>query len=196
MTGMNDVNNKLSIISYNGFTLIELLIALAISSLVLTAVYKVFISNNIIYLKQNEMTKIEQNIRSAMNMMNRDIRMAGYKDQNNTITGFNSTISNSTMIAFNYEDEVHSKKNVKYYFDSSQKRIENKDGYSIANNIGGLEFKYCNGTQDSDCYLTHIPNTMLVTVSIIPYTEKSYLSVSSNLSMNRTVYIRNACLDD
>jgi prepilin-type N-terminal cleavage/methylation domain-containing protein len=144
MTGMNDVNNKLSIISYNGFTLIELLIALAISSLVLTAVYKVFISNNIIYLKQNEMTKIEQNIRSAMNMMNRDIRMAGYKDQNNTITGFNSTISNSTMIAFNYEDEVHSKKNVKYYFDSSQKRIENKDGYSIANNIGGLEFKYCN----------------------------------------------------
>ena len=179
-----------------GFTLVELLITLAISSLVLTAVYKVFISNNMIYLKQIEITKIEQNMRAAMNMMIRNIRMSGYKDQNDAITGFNSTLSNSTIVAFNYEDADNSKKNIQYYFDSSQKRIENKDGHAIAYNIGGLKFEYCNGTQDSDCYSYPVPKAILVKISMSPYTDKDYFSVLSNLNMNRNVFIRNEGLND
>lgn len=196
MIGMNDINNRLGIINYSGFTLIEMLIALAISSIVLTAVYKVFMSNNIIYMKQNELVKIEQNMRAGMNMMAREIRMSGYNSTNDTVKGIHST-SNSTNIIFDYENvDSTDVDNKEYHFDNHQYRIEDNSGASIANNIENLEFKYCNGTQDLDCYSSHVPNTIFVKISISPYTDKNYLSVSNNLNMNRTVYIRNACLNE
>jgi prepilin-type N-terminal cleavage/methylation domain-containing protein len=183
------------IYSKYGFTLIELLIALVISGLVLTAVYKVFMSNNLIYLKQNELTKIEQNMRAAMDILTRDIRISGYNSTNNTVLGIGST-SSSTKIILDYEnDDSGDVEEKEYYFDNNQKRIENKSGISIANNIGMLEFKYCNGTKSIDCYSNYVPNTSIVKLSIAPYTDKNFLSVSNNLSMNKTVYIRNECLN-
>ena len=60
-----------------GFTLIELLVVLAISGLVMTAIYTTFRFQQQSYSLQRQMVAMEQNLRSAMIMMVKEIRMAG-----------------------------------------------------------------------------------------------------------------------
>ena len=61
-----------------GFTLIELLIAMAITGIVAGAIFTAFQSQQKSYLIQDQITEMQQNLRAAMDIMVRDIRMAGY----------------------------------------------------------------------------------------------------------------------
>jgi type IV pilus assembly protein PilW len=65
------VNNR-------GFTLVELIIAMAVGMIVLGAVYAVFIAQNKHLANQEQLTEMHQNARIAMEMMVREISMAGY----------------------------------------------------------------------------------------------------------------------
>jgi prepilin-type N-terminal cleavage/methylation domain-containing protein len=64
--------------SQNGFTLVELLIALALSSVVIGITIFVFLSQQDSYRAQIRITALQQNLRTAMNIISQDIRMAGY----------------------------------------------------------------------------------------------------------------------
>lgn len=61
-----------------GFTIVEMLIAVALSLMIMSGVYKVFISQNKAYTIQDQVTEMQQNARVAIDMMTREIRMAGY----------------------------------------------------------------------------------------------------------------------
>lgn len=61
-----------------GFTLIELMIAMVISSIVMAAVYSFFISSNKMSIVQNASVAAEQSVRTGLEIMVQDIRMAGY----------------------------------------------------------------------------------------------------------------------
>jgi len=61
----------------NGFTLIELLIAMAITGIVSAAIYTAFQSQQKSYLTQDQVAEMQQNLRAAMDIMVREIRMAG-----------------------------------------------------------------------------------------------------------------------
>ena len=60
-----------------GFTLVELLVAIAITSIVLVSVGKIFISSSRVYTTQDVAAGVQQRLRAVMNFMVRDIRMAG-----------------------------------------------------------------------------------------------------------------------
>lgn len=60
-----------------GLTLIELLVAVALSGIVISAIYSVYISQQRSYNIQEQMAEMQQNVRVAMDTMVRDIRMAG-----------------------------------------------------------------------------------------------------------------------
>ena len=62
----------------SGFSLIELLVALCLSLMVVSAVYGLFVSQNAVYINQNRTAEMQQNVRSAMNMLSQDFRMAGF----------------------------------------------------------------------------------------------------------------------
>ncbi len=62
----------------NGLTLIELLIALVLSSILIAALYRLFISQQKTYTVQDQVADMQQNIRVAIDQMTREIRMAGY----------------------------------------------------------------------------------------------------------------------
>jgi prepilin-type N-terminal cleavage/methylation domain-containing protein len=62
----------------SGFTLIEILVALAITSILVTAIYRFFIGQHHAYTIQDQVIEMEQNARVAMDMIRRDLRMAGY----------------------------------------------------------------------------------------------------------------------
>ena len=80
-----------------GLTLIELLIALVLSSILIAALYRVFISQQRIYTVQDQVADIQQNVRIAIGQMTKEIRMAGYGgnilDIFGNINGFSNIIT-------------------------------------------------------------------------------------------------------
>ncbi len=61
-----------------GFTLTELMVSLVISGVLMTAVYAVFNSQQKSYAVQDQLAASHQNLRAAMNLMVKEIRMAGF----------------------------------------------------------------------------------------------------------------------
>lgn len=63
-----------------GVTLIELLVTLVICSIVVAGIYRVFIAQSKAYTVQDQVAEVQQTVRSAMDILLRDLRMAGYDD--------------------------------------------------------------------------------------------------------------------
>lgn len=61
-----------------GFTIVELLVAMAISIIVMAAVYSTYRSQQQSYIVQDQVAAAQQNLRAAMYVMTKDIRMAGF----------------------------------------------------------------------------------------------------------------------
>lgn len=72
------VNDSCAVASNKGFTLVELLIALLVGSVIMAAVMTSFQSQHKVYLAQDEVVEMQQNVRGAMDMITREIRMAGF----------------------------------------------------------------------------------------------------------------------
>lgn len=68
----------------SGFTLIELMIAMVMGLVLLAALYSFFIFQNKELKKQEQITEMQQNARMAMDMISRDLAMAGFGGYNAT----------------------------------------------------------------------------------------------------------------
>jgi prepilin-type N-terminal cleavage/methylation domain-containing protein len=73
--------------SNQGFTLVELLVVLAIVGIVMGGIYSVFIRSNQVYISQEEVVAAQQEARSALDILGREIRMAGFIAANNKTGG-------------------------------------------------------------------------------------------------------------
>ena len=126
--------HKTKYISPNGFTLIELLVAMAITGIVAGAIYTAFQSQQKSYLIQDQVTEMQQNLRAAMDIMVREIRMAGYDP---TQSSGASISTNSTGIMIQVTMDINSDKdcsdsneNITYGF--SNANDANADGIADA----------------------------------------------------------------
>ncbi|MCF8027092.1 MAG: prepilin-type N-terminal cleavage/methylation domain-containing protein [Desulfobacteraceae bacterium] len=120
-----------------GFTLIELLVAVAISAIVLLALGQFFISTTRTNTIQEKVAASQQEIRTVMEMITRDLRMAGLDPTKNADAGFtdNSDGTNDESIAFSFDyynddDDPYSdgdcdddREHVSYSFDEDNGRI-------------------------------------------------------------------------
>lgn len=61
-----------------GFTLVELMVAMAIATLVLAAIYAAFNAQMRRYTTEQQVVEMQQNIRAAMYLLKKDLRLAGY----------------------------------------------------------------------------------------------------------------------
>ena len=80
----------------NGFTLIELMLSIAISGIVLAAITATFISQSRSYDAQAQINGMQQGARAAMDIITREVRMAGY-NTNSTLT-FDGITYDTTQI--------------------------------------------------------------------------------------------------
>lgn len=62
---------------HRGFTLVELIVVIGIFSVVMAAIYTVFVRSNRVYISQEEVVAAQQEARSALEILGREIRMAG-----------------------------------------------------------------------------------------------------------------------
>jgi prepilin-type N-terminal cleavage/methylation domain-containing protein len=74
-------------LSCQGFTLVELLVVLAIVSVVMGGIYSVFVRSNRVYISQEEVVAAQQEARSTLDILGREVRMAGFIAANNKTGG-------------------------------------------------------------------------------------------------------------
>ena len=149
---------KMKRLNRKGVTLIELLVALVICGMVAAGIYQVFIAQSKAYTVQEQVTEVQQSVRSAMEILLRDLRMAGYDNDNilSTIT-INSPIANlsDNAITVNYEyyDKTlaqYQKHTVAYWRDGGssslirQLTVDNggRPQETLLDNVENLNFRY------------------------------------------------------
>lgn len=84
--GIRGINMKKEKQNNQGFTLVELLVAMAVGLVVLAAIFYTFKSQQDSYVVQSQVAVAQQNVRAAMYMISRDIQMAGYYTNFETVT--------------------------------------------------------------------------------------------------------------
>ncbi len=82
----------------SGFTLVELMITLVVGSLITLAMYSVYLSSQKRQTSQDRVVEMQQHIRSGMNFMVRELRMAGFDPQETADAGI--TVATSTGLTF------------------------------------------------------------------------------------------------
>lgn len=109
-----------------GVTLIELLVALIIFGVVMGAIYRLFTVQTKAYTVQDQAVEVQQNVRSAMEVLLKDLRMAGFDDDN-----LASTITITNPIATPYNDNAITV-NYEYYNSATGKYELHTVAYSVA----------------------------------------------------------------
>lgn len=80
-----------------GFTLVELMVVIGIFGIIMGAVYSVYLTHMKNAYSQEELIDVQQNLRTAMDMITRDLRMAGVLLPSD-VTPLSSTTATSLQI--------------------------------------------------------------------------------------------------
>ena len=135
-----------------GFTLIELMVALALTSIIMAGIMAAYVSQLKAHVTQQTIVEMQQNLRSAMQHMEKEIRMAGYDDPNKTsVAGLTTVLANTFGFTMDINDDgdvADSNETVTYTLAANtagtQCLMRNTGGGNqpIAENIEVLNFVY------------------------------------------------------
>lgn len=147
----------------NGFTVIELLVALVIFAMVIAGVYRLFVAQSRAYTVQDRVVETQQTIRSAMEVLLKDLRMTGYDSDSpdSKIDIITPLIPETDQITVNYEFDNTTQYSIRYWRDSGSQTLMRQlttikdDGSSVAGpvetlleNVESLNFTYSVDTND------------------------------------------------
>ena len=193
----------------NGFTIIEVMITMVISSVLVTAVYQTFHSQQRSYTMQSEAAAMEQNLRGGLYLLTRELRSAGYNPARAVPTniGFVTTFpapnnqfvvnyaTDTSTIAFTSDNngngviDPNSNEQIAYRFNNATKALERFNDTNInpadkweavATNIDAVYYAYF----DQNNNLTTNPaNIRYVEVSLLARMAKQDAKY-----INTTVY--------
>jgi type IV pilus assembly protein PilW len=79
-----------------GLSLIELLVAIALGGLLMGGAISLFVNNRATYEVTNDMARLQENARFALQILTQDIRMAGYTGCLDEVSEVNDLIGEST----------------------------------------------------------------------------------------------------
>jgi len=125
-----------------GFTLIEIMITLAITSIIMTAIFGLFISQQERYTEQDQVSEMQQNMRVSRFLLISDIRMAGY-DPDDQLATTGVSFAGSSAITINQYDGALT--TTAYTYDTANLAID-KNGVLMTEGIAGLGFAYAYDT--------------------------------------------------
>jgi len=134
-----------------GFTLAEVVMALGIMLLVLTAIINLFTSLNRTYTTQNVAAGVQQVTRAGIDIMTRNIRMAGFNPLNLNPIGI--VQASPDMIRFKLDTDgdgtiaTNTSEDMAYLLNGNKQLIRQLNGDSYSNvslveNVADLTFRY------------------------------------------------------
>jgi type IV pilus assembly protein PilW len=181
-----------------GFTIIEVLIAVAISSVLITAIYYTFHSQQRSYTMQSEIAAMEQNLRGGLYLLTKELRAAGYNPTQATTNNFRFVTSfpapnnlfavnyatDHSLVAFTLDAdgsgviEPNSNEQIAYRFNNAQKTLERfndtqatptQKWETVAVNIDAVYFTYFDRNKN---IATDPANIEYVEISLLARTGK------------------------
>jgi type IV pilus assembly protein PilW len=178
-----------------GFTLMELVVAMGIGMVILGSIAGTFMTQTKFYNAQEQVNEMQQNARAAMDLMTREVKLAGYKPRGTeSFTGVSYSTTELRIRANlnGYLDDLNggnatindsSDEHVVYTFDSANKQIKRAYGVIgatpevIASNIESFTFGYLNS---SGAATTTEANIRQVSLNITARTSKPDPNLSTN----------------
>jgi type IV pilus assembly protein PilW len=169
-----------------GFTLIELLVAIGLGMVVLAAVTTTFMSQTRFYSAQEQVNEMEQNARGALDLITRELKMAGYKPNGGSFRGVSY---NTTRLLFRADLDANgsittsssANEKITYTYDSANKQIKralgNGTAVVLADNITAFTFSYLDS---AGAATTTSANIRQVAISITATTAKPDPNYSAN----------------
>lgn len=172
----------------NGFTLVELMITLVISSIIIALIYTAYTVQQKTAAVQEQVVEMQQNIRAAMDLITRDIRMAAYDPDNSCNAAITTATGTQLSIEICADDDGEDNDNdstvdepgeqvaiafdlYDAYDDGRQDlgRTVGATKRAIAENIDAVEFYYTleDGTQSANPALDDLEDIRTVTISIL-----------------------------
>jgi type IV pilus assembly protein PilW len=161
-----------------GFTLIEVLMCIAILSILFGTIYRTFDIFNRSYTKENVKAGVQQKARIGIDLMARDIRLAGLDPLGSAGAGFNSANTNTTSIQFsadlNYDGDLDdSFEDIIYALNGNQLQQTSDLGAgmvtaTLLDNVTGLTFTYLDPTDTplAEPIPTNEIRTVLISLTI------------------------------
>jgi type IV pilus assembly protein PilW len=203
-----------------GITLIELLVALVICGMVVAGIYRVFIAQTKAYTLQDQVVEVQQSVRSAMEILLRDLRMAGFDDDNilSSITITNPLAGplndHSITVTYEYYDKVtpqFQKHTVAYWRDAASSRLIRqltvndiaRPEETLLENVNELNFTYGvdvndDGAMDNWVTAGTVGTSKVVavraTLTARPIQVNPDAKMVSPRTLASTVTLRNLCL--
>lgn len=179
----------------NGLSLIELMIAMLIGVLMLTAAIGLLVSNKRIYKEQNEIGRLQENARFAIQILTNDIRMTGYSGCADDLTLVTNASTNSGTAT-----NLHS-------FTSPIEGINGKTGSSTwsPSTSNEEQSNISNGTDSITLrFLDPIPNqinftsgsSMASVTAAIPVTCTNSIGTTENCSTDHITANENIAITD
>jgi type IV pilus assembly protein PilW len=138
-----------------GFTLAELMVSMGIGMVILAAVTTTFMSQTKIYNAQEQVNEMQQNARGVLDIITRELKMAGYKPNGG---GFNGVTYSTTQLTVQADLDSSGaistsstdSEQITYLYDSANQRITRAVGSGgaqiLADNITAFTFSYLDST--------------------------------------------------
>lgn len=134
--------------SSRGLTLVELLIAFCIVAILMAGLYRFFIYEAHLYSAQDELTERLQAVRTTVDKMIREIRMAGFRQNGSNLVGIVSATQRTVRIQADLNrdgDVADPDEDVMYTFDPSSLTLSRTSGGStepICENVSAFRLTY------------------------------------------------------
>jgi type IV pilus assembly protein PilW len=134
-----------------GFTLVELMVSMGIGMVILAAVTTTFMSQTRIYNAQEQINEMQQNARGVLDILSRELKMAGYKPSGG---GFNGITYSTTQLMVQADLDSNgtistsstANEQITYAYDTANQRITRAVGTGgaqvLAEHITAFTFNY------------------------------------------------------
>jgi type IV pilus assembly protein PilW len=169
-----------------GFTLVELMVSMAIGLAVLAAIAGTFTAQTRQNSAEEQIGQMQQNVRGALDLMIREIQMAGYKPAGGSFNGIQTSTATTLRIKLDLDssgvETDGTTDDISYSFDSSTgliTRTLNNPGSSatLADNVTAFSFTYLDANGSSTTTNTAVRR---ITISITARTDKPDPSYTTN----------------
>lgn len=170
-----------------GFTLVEILVGLAISAIVLTAIYQTYHSQQKAYVVQEQVAVMQQNLRAAMYIITSELRMAGYDPSGKASAGIVAGQWTAGSVHFTKDVDSNgtinaadgSLEDVTFFIDGNRRLIRRETtSQVVAENIDALNFFYLQA--DGTTQATALEDVRSIEVTLVARSARSEMGYTDN----------------